>query len=262
MRLRRHLKDSDAGDYEPKITTTKTDEIIAILKRDCKPFLSSRRSKRDLLWRGVKQKLNSDYVKITTRTNRKPKDTPKELHDLMNFEFKKAFGWKPRSEGVFTFTKASNAGGYGNQTVMMFPIGNFKYVWSNKIEDLWNEMNDNDVQATVERFIDGSMTYWNNWEAKKGYGTTWKQYKENNPYYAAKKDFYGRKIKDFKTKRDFTAFIKTHYLLQQKQVIKDAIKLYTDKGIWDNEESEIMVKCKSYYLVDSEFEMSLIDGGL
>jgi hypothetical protein len=115
------------------------DHVIKVLQRDCKKFIDFIRLYKPtpFVYRGV-TRANDDYTTKTTRTNRKPVDTPKYTHDILDELFYDKFGWKPRSEGVFTWTKEVQ--GYGKMN-LFFPIGDFKFVWSPKVKDLYVDLN-------------------------------------------------------------------------------------------------------------------------
>lgn len=115
-------------------------EIREILHRDCKKILSIYRSTRGGLFRGEEIR-NSDLILKQSRLeNRKPKHTPQDVHDLLNKLFKNKFGWNVRN-GVFVSSKYTTANDYG-EVFYFFPAGNFKFCWSPKITDLYNDIID------------------------------------------------------------------------------------------------------------------------
>jgi hypothetical protein len=110
-------------------------DYIGIIERDCKPFLSFIKVFKPIpfVYRGVKS--NKTFIHKTPRSDRKPLDTPLETHKILDELFYEKFGWKVRSEGVFTFTYSG--AGYGTN-YYFFPIGkNFKYVYSPDVKDLF-----------------------------------------------------------------------------------------------------------------------------
>lgn len=110
--------------------TNKVD--ISMIKRDCKKWLDF--SKGLFVYRGIK--IHDKIVRIDTNKNRKPKDTPLNLHKKIDEIFYKKFGWKPRSEGVFCTGNISTANLYG-EIYVIFPIGDFEILWSEEVEDLY-----------------------------------------------------------------------------------------------------------------------------
>ena len=119
------------------ITESKDIDIAFIkkLKKECKEyFYESRQFKKNLpLYRGMKKRI-STYEIITPRKNRKPLSTDPVVHELLNKEFKKQFGWAARSEAVFCIGDyPPNI--YGER-YYMFPIGKFDFLWSRYVTDL------------------------------------------------------------------------------------------------------------------------------
>jgi len=97
-----------------------SDELVDQIQEDCKYYFD--RNGRPLhslpVYRGTFPPI-STIKTITPRKDRKPTDTPKEIHNKLDSLFQKKFGWKVRSEGVFVTGSRS-----------------FKYIWSPSISDL------------------------------------------------------------------------------------------------------------------------------
>ena len=134
MRLKQYIFESSDITYDD----------IQMIKKDCKKFFyESRFMHRNLpLYRRMKRNIKK-YEIITPRKNRKPRDTPIEIHKELDKLFKNEFGWKVRSEGVFCSGSITSSI-YGN-LYYMFPIGKFEYVWSPDIKDLTVELERFDV---------------------------------------------------------------------------------------------------------------------
>jgi hypothetical protein len=116
------------------------DDIIKIIKSDCRPFLRKLDKNRiRLLYRGTQHWLGdfNTIKKFIPRKHRKPSDMNELDHEMLNKSFYKKFGWKPRSEGVFCTGSSGTASGYGNDYIF-FPIGDFEFVWSPTIDDLYD----------------------------------------------------------------------------------------------------------------------------
>ena len=119
------------------------DFVWEALLKDCKPFLKelkkSMSSTGSFFYRGYNN-FNGDiygFQKKKSRMNRRPRDTPLEVHRKIDNKFYDMFGWHVRSEGIFVTSGLKFAKSYGTST-MFFPIGKYKYVWSPKIEDLYD----------------------------------------------------------------------------------------------------------------------------
>lgn len=135
-------------------------ELLAVLERDCGPFLSASKH-RGLLRRGMKGKSlgitktvidpftdkDLDFWENKVRKDRKPRDFSDEEHEELNNWFNENHGFKARSEAVFCFgDKARDyvTAEYG-PLYFIFPIGEFEYVWSPNITDLYVEALQNNI---------------------------------------------------------------------------------------------------------------------
>jgi hypothetical protein len=93
--------------------------------------------------------------KKKVRKDRKPKDMDIKTHKELNKLFHKKFGWKVRSEGLFCTGNINEAGGYGYE-FLVFPIGEFKYVWSPEIRDLYSfieEMKGEGLEYDLQKIV-------------------------------------------------------------------------------------------------------------
>lgn len=133
MRLKQFIIDeklSPEVKYEREFGVT-FDDVYQALAKDCKPFLQE--SGGNVVWRGSGNKYKPTEVQ-KPRTSRKPRNTYKEIHGLLNRLFNDKFGWKARN-GIF------GIGGYPSpiygDAYLFFPIGKFEFLWNPKIEDLW-----------------------------------------------------------------------------------------------------------------------------
>lgn len=118
--------------------STDLEEIVDLIQQDCQPFL--REAGDYALFRGFRGRrgLTDDHghhigpiywLKATPRTDRRPLDSYKLAHDLMDDWFEKNYGVRARSEGVFCAPRQAQAASYG-RAFYVFPIGNFKVLWA------------------------------------------------------------------------------------------------------------------------------------
>ena len=87
-------------------------------------------------------------------------------HDILDELFEKKFGWKPRSGGVFCTGSEATASGYGDAYIF-FPIGDFEFLWSPKIHDLYDHVTTRKpvgsifmkdfYNETVDKYINSGM---------------------------------------------------------------------------------------------------------
>ena len=127
MKLKRYLTE---GKFEDNIET---------LKKDCMPYLKESKlwHKRTIMGVGRGESIaKGNLLKMKPRKNRIPTDTPAPLHFALDKWFKKKFGWNVRSEGVFTSPFPT----LFQHTPIFFPIGPFKYVYSNEVQDLYMDL--------------------------------------------------------------------------------------------------------------------------
>jgi len=111
----------------------KKDDSYNILLKECSEYIKEARKSKNFLYRGV-DKYIDNWVKITPRKDRVPKDTPQEIHKYVDDYLNKTFGWRGRSEGVFV-DNYSAASIYGTPHIFL-PSNGFKYIWSTEIYDL------------------------------------------------------------------------------------------------------------------------------
>jgi hypothetical protein len=151
----------------------------------------------------------SDFFEMTPRKDRRPKDTPPIVQEYIDNYFKHKFGWKPRSSGVFATPDTEEAGQYGN-VYFFFPIGKFKYIWNPEVVDLYLEL-----QIFFSRFDISSS------DIKTG--------SESLNYILNKRGV---------TLDDLLENFGTLYLSK-----------YKNNRLGGNLSSEVMVQCKSYYML-------------
>jgi hypothetical protein len=118
-----------------------------LIKKDCQPYLQQNPDAvtKNPLYRGVKPpgghsvsgEGDADYIYKDIRlTDRKPSDMPYDLHQFINGYFKQEYGASFRS-AMFVTGSVGTAGDYGT-TYIIFPTGEFQYLWSPEFEDLFS----------------------------------------------------------------------------------------------------------------------------
>ena len=151
---------------EPRMWAMLCDDIL----RDCKPFIKAMKGipYQFALWRGAK-KLIDVYQISFPRADRNPTDTPRDIQNMLDKIFLKKFGWKARSQGVFGTGSKSFAAMYG-KPYMVFPMGEFKFIWSPEIKDLYTDVIEKDMRygdwgklpdkgfSKIEEVIESSYT--------------------------------------------------------------------------------------------------------
>jgi len=174
---------SNTSSFNDKYSDEDWDNILKLLKRDCSKFLNELSEyKTDpnnkyewiTLFRGASNVdeigVNGMWIKSSYDGDRKPKDMSKKIHNIFDSLFKKKFGEKLRSSGIFTTKNSLQAGDYG-APYMFFPIGNYKYYWNYYIDDLfsdiemepWYNFDDEDfriseISKIVDEYIDKDLS--------------------------------------------------------------------------------------------------------
>ena len=111
-------------------------EVLNVVKKDCQPYLHENKSPfvRTPMYRGIDD--DKFFLKKQVRlTDRRPLSISKESHDKINYYFDRNFG-EPFRDALFVTGDENTAKGYG-KVYHIFPVGNFKYLWSASIDDLY-----------------------------------------------------------------------------------------------------------------------------
>lgn len=117
------------------LTEEKPEIIIKSIEDKCQPFLKDWNG-NFFLYSG-RRKIN-DFTIKKIRKNRKPSDTPLEVHNLIDDWFYKNFGVRARSNSIFCIYNKSQEF-YGTPHIV-FPIGKYTSLYSYDIVDLYNQL--------------------------------------------------------------------------------------------------------------------------
>lgn len=131
----------DSGAEQSVLNAAKT------IRQNCLPYLTENRDaiNRHPLYRGVKPPGghsvtgagDANVIRKEVRlTDRKPTDMPYDLHQFINGYFKQQYGSSFRS-AMFVSGSSGMASDYGT-TYIIFPAGEFQYLWSEDYEDLYS----------------------------------------------------------------------------------------------------------------------------
>ena len=119
--------DFDAAEHSWKKT------VLPLMVKNCGKFLKE----KVLLFRGTLKDVE-DITFVIPRKDRKPLDTAPWVHRGFDDGSQKVFGWKARSEGVLVTGDSLFAYGYGHESIFV-PKGDYKYIWSPEIKDLFDK---------------------------------------------------------------------------------------------------------------------------
>lgn len=176
------------------------------------------------LWRGTTL-VNTQFAKLPGNITRNPSDTSPEMHRLLVQHFDDHFGYPYRHAGVFCSSARSQAFGYGDNLFLVFPIGDYSYVYSPDIQDAYHAF-DNHTSPDGPRMLDKILSAMGRSSAEF----------------------------DLEDRSDFDhAWFNLVYQYLEKY------KPYTDKylkNVLDSKSSfekgvEIVVKCDNYYVLNA-----------
>jgi hypothetical protein len=114
------------------------DTAAKLIKKNCKPFLTDwgKLNSNKPLYTGRAVSGKYDFIKKSVTKDRNPWDMPLELHGLLDNWFYKKFKVKARSNTVLATFNKTQAEFSGN-THLIFPIGEYSAISSQKIKDLY-----------------------------------------------------------------------------------------------------------------------------
>ncbi len=124
------------------LNESKLEELNLMLSKiedKCSHYLTQAKINNFYLYSGRKKEKDL-LINKKVRKNRKPKDTPLNLHFLLDDLFKSRTGLKLRSNSIFGTRNYNIARKYG-AVYILFPVGNNYQLWFNpEIKDLWSEI--------------------------------------------------------------------------------------------------------------------------
>lgn len=91
-------------------------------------------------FRGISDaRLHDSSLILETRKDRKPRDTPLELHERADSWFAAQFGTRYRSQALFVTSSISTARSYvkaDKHVARILPLGPYKFCWSPLVSDM------------------------------------------------------------------------------------------------------------------------------
>jgi len=135
MRLQNHINEFIEKDEAEKVLN----DLATSIRVKCKPWLAAiKNCSKRVVWRSIE--LNDNWTLKKVRKNRKPLDTPTDLHYKADDYFLEKFGWKARSSGLFVNPILGNTSGFGSDTYAVFPLKYKQFLYSPKIPDLYTKV--------------------------------------------------------------------------------------------------------------------------
>ena len=281
-------------EFEDDFIEDKVYQMAKLLFKNCKEYLKDLniKSAGRVMYRGA---YGDDMTKIVPRKDRQPKDMDWEQSEALDDEFKRKFGWKPRSEGVFCSGDIQQAKGYGDGVFTVWPMGKYKLLWSWSIFDLYTKLDGMDS----EDYIDSDVFYqeWEDTYGEDSDGGSWyydgddtetsdqddaeeivlgwiqdnfdQLVKDNPEYYKDKgenfdpEDDFDSYAWEWMPDMDADTFVQDRITDARENIEDDKLEVvldYKDKDINAalRSNNEIMIGCKSYYIIDDDYTNELI----
>lgn len=115
------------------------DESVDYINKNCQPFINQIKQMKSpkFVFRGING-VTAPIIKIP-RLNRQPMHTPKVVQEEIDDYFEMLTGIRFRQRGVFCTGSAIFARQYG-RPCYVFPKGDFKFLWSPKVRDLYSTL--------------------------------------------------------------------------------------------------------------------------
>lgn len=151
---------------------------VETVYHDCHPFIKEiRYSPRNYsLFRGMQSIPLTDQQIIThsqVRQQRQPRTTPNDIHQLLDQFMQIKFGHPYRSQSLIATGFGPVAAHFGHPYVV-WPVGDFTFLWSRKINDLWHERPD--MKELIEQ-LQQAFNHEKRIEMKKQLTQIYKQFK-------------------------------------------------------------------------------------
>ena len=108
------------------------ERVKRTLKKRCMPFLKEFDAP---IYRGYNKGISGLMSRKITRKDRVPRFIPKEVHEELDDLLESIYGWRPRSNGIFTGDEIT-AANFG-KLYMFFPVGKYQYIWTERTSDLY-----------------------------------------------------------------------------------------------------------------------------
>lgn len=137
-------------------------QTLTMIYRDCAPFIrefigpQKGNTALQFLYSGRDVSGNPEFIKKRVRKDRKPADMHPIIHDMLDKEFQKRFGYPARSSSLFVTGDLYIASDYGSRVYLVFPVGKYKYLWNPQVDDLYTYIGDRSGNTVNKNFDNGT----------------------------------------------------------------------------------------------------------
>jgi len=165
------------------------EQMAKLFSKDCKPFFKDFYN----IWDGEfflsgRKNATSIFDKKRVRTDRRPLDTPEDIHNLINHWFYKKFGIKARGSSIFCTFSHTISTDYGI-SYYIIPIGKYAAIASPNIKDFYGNIID-DGTGNLDMNSEDDKEYIINSLEKGNYKIN-KRFKDNQTEYMVScKEYY------------------------------------------------------------------------
>lgn len=209
----KHYGEAWRDDKDSDEDVANRERAIDLIKKHCQPFLQQidYDVPKYKMFRGYKGSNAAAVSDTINLTNRKPRDTSIEVHNMMNEYFESKFG-EPFRNAMFVTGFEAHAEKYGT-VFLVFPAGNFTFAWSPRVKDLYVAAGGSGGVDPLSGFA-GAGTLapeeFNKWMDKKIYSNTdlKSAIKQRNEIMIRGSGYYGINIGYSWAKPEWTKFMR------------------------------------------------------
>ena len=225
----------------------KFENAVSLIKEHCSKYIKDLKNPNQMLLLGNKTFIKSfDLVKINKK--RLPRDTSLWVHDGLNDYYEKIFKERIRETCAFATLNYRQARYYGS-VYYMFPTGNYSIFYSDKIEDLTNDLHSDFLGNIPNISLDKEFN-------------KYIQYMLKRPDLISKKKLYipenesspGYKLRYHLTHDEYSKVIWNVLYSYKKVNSIDDVKLKET-----NNTNELMISCDSFvYLFEDLYDQNFL----
>lgn len=128
------------------------ESYINLIKSECSVVLESCIKNKKFLYRGYRKNIGLNAFKGKPREDRKPKDTGKKIHALIDELFLLAGIKATRSNSIFCSSDYSTAESYG-EVYIIFPKNGFDFSWSTEHSDFYSDFAQDYTLPFIRRMV-------------------------------------------------------------------------------------------------------------
>lgn len=142
-------------------TPEEVNKARKLIVKNCSDITRIYRKYKKVFYRGTMY--SEHFLEKSMHQYRNPRNTDIEIHEILNKFFKRKFGWDVRN-GISVSNSLKQAQyfattNFGNLYVF-FPVNGFKYCWSKRYTDLYNDLSITHIKTAT--WTDTELEDWMN----------------------------------------------------------------------------------------------------